>query len=117
MMFDFEKLTVYQKVKDQNKRVLSLIYGSGKIDRSSRDQWKRSTLSVALNIAEASGRVGKSEKKYFYAVARGSVCECVAILDALFSIEKVDSRLYQEIYGNYEEISKMLLALYRSVGK
>jgi four helix bundle protein len=90
-MFDFERLKVYQKVKHQNKRVLSLIYGSSSMDKYSRDQWKRCTLSVALNIAEATGRVGKSEKKYFYTVARGSVCECVAILDALSSIGVVSS--------------------------
>ena len=116
-MFDFEKLKVYQKIKDQNKRVLKLISGSREIDQYSRDQWKRCTLSVALNIAEATGRIGKSEKKYFYAVARGSVFESVAILDALTSIGIVDNRTSQELYINYEEISKMLLALYRSVGK
>ena len=116
-MFDFEKLEVYQKVKDQNKRILKLIYRSNNIDHYLRDQWKRCTLSIALNIAEATGRVGKSEKKYFYAVARGSVFECVAILDALTGIGVIENSLSEELYHNYEQISKMLWALHKSVGR
>ncbi len=114
-MFDFEKLTVYQKTKSQNARILKLIYQSKEIDPYIKDQWKRATLSVALNIAEGCGRVGKSDKKYFYTVARSSVYECVAILDVLRVSELIELDVLREIYMDYEQISKMLLALYRSV--
>ena len=116
-MFDFEKLTVYQKIKVQNTRILKLIYRRKDIDPYLKDQWKRATLSVAINIAEGTGRVGKSEKKYFYAVARSSVHECVAIVDILKSAELLELELLDELYKGYEEVSKMLLCLYRSVGK
>ena len=114
-MFDFEKLEVYQKARAQNVIILKLIFRSGRFDRYFRDQWKRATLSITLNIAEATGRIAKREKKYFYTVARASAFECVAILDAAKDIGLVDSGLAEELYNNYEQISKMLLALIRSV--
>ena len=116
-MFDFEKLLVYQKVKSQNTRILKLIYRQKDFDPYLKDQWKRATMSIAINIAEGVGRVGKSEKKYFYSVARSSVHECVAIIDILRSAELLEEEFLDEAYSGYEEMSKMLLALHRSVGK
>ncbi|MDF1565824.1 MAG: four helix bundle protein [Deltaproteobacteria bacterium] len=47
-----------------------------------RDQLQRASLSIALNIAEGTGRVGKDRLK-FYRIARGSACETGALLDAI----------------------------------
>lgn len=47
------------------------------------DQFKRASLSIALNIAEGSGKVDRKEQTRFYKISRGSANESTAILDAL----------------------------------
>jgi len=62
-----------------------------------RDQLHRASTSIALNIAEGSGRLAPADKARFYVIARGSTTECVAILDLVEASvaalpERVDRR-------------------------
>jgi four helix bundle protein len=114
-MFDFEKLEVYQVVKSQNLKVLTFISKSNLIDIYVKDQWKRASFSIMLNLAEGTGRMSVQDKKHFYTMARGSVFECAAILDIVHEMEQIDNEFYQDIYNGYEQSSKMLLAMYRSM--
>ena len=114
-MFDFEKLEVYQVVKSQNLKVLTLISQSTLIDLYIKDQWKRASLSILLNLAEGTGRMSVQDKKHYYTMARGSVFECAAILDVLHEMKLVEEDFYVELYAGYEQCSKMLLAMYRSM--
>ena len=116
-MFDFEKLDAYQVVKQLNTKVLLFISKSSDIDPYLIDQWKRATLSMMLNLAEGTGRMTKNDKRHFYTIARGSVFESVAILDMLLSLDKVDEKTFEEFYLGYEQVSKMLLAMYRSMSE
>ena len=54
-----------------------------------RDQLRRASTSVPLNIAEASGKTGSADRARFHAIARGSALECAAILDVLLLFEAV----------------------------
>ena len=45
------------------------------------DQLKRASASVALNLAEGSGRQSPGDTKRFYHIAFGSLRECQAILE------------------------------------
>ena len=114
-MFDFEKLEVYQVVKSQNLKVLSLISQSTLIDIYIKDQWKRASLSILLNLAEGTGRMSVQDKKHYYTIARGSVFECAALLDVLHGMAVIEEEKYTELYAGYEQSSKMLLAMYRSM--
>jgi four helix bundle protein len=113
-MFDFEKLDVYQVVKDQNLKVLHFLEKNKELDRYLMEQWKRASLSIFLNLAEGTGRMADSEKKQFINIARSSVYESVAILDLLKSMSVIDDNTFQELYDGYEKSSKMLLGMYRS---
>ena len=113
-MFDFEKLEVYQQIKKLNIEILTLLNKNKELDLYLKDQLKRATLSVALNLSEGTGRMTPADKKRFYVIARSSVYECVAILDILKETNKAFADRYDEFYSDYEKISKMLLGMYRS---
>jgi four helix bundle protein len=79
--FDHERLEVYQ-------RALALVAACDVIRRSFpsgygslADQLDRSSVSIALNIAEGAGEFARREKARFYRIARRSATESAAILD------------------------------------
>jgi four helix bundle protein len=113
-MFDFEKLEVYGKAKKLNNSISSFL-GSKKIDRVTHDQLRRASFSIMLNIAEGSGRFTKPDKRNFYIIARGSIFECVAILDYLKDQTVISNREFETYYLYLEEISKMLFSLIKNL--
>ncbi len=113
-MFDFEKLIVYQKAKEYNKKVAGFLYES-KIDRVTHDQLRRASFSILLNIAEGTGRFTKPDRRNFYVISRGSVFECVAIFDYMHDMGVIDSKLFDVFYNLLEELSIMLFTLIKSL--
>jgi four helix bundle protein len=109
-MFDFQKLSVYQKAKDVNKQVIEII-ADNSFDRHVNDQLKRASFSILLNLAEGSSRFSSADRRRFMVMSRGSAFECVAVLDFLREVECIDVRVYNDLLGRYEEISKMLYSL------
>ena len=91
-----EKLDVYQK----SIQFLTLSCDAlnamprGYADLS--DQLKRASLSVPLNIAEASGRTGSRDNAKHFAIARGSALECGAIFDACKAMQIIDDRVFSD---------------------
>lgn len=112
-MFDFEKLDVYQLVKDLNVKVLNFLPNS-QLDDYFKNELKKSTLSIVLNLAEGTGRRTFSDKRYFYTRARSAVFESIAMLDVLKSLGKISETEYNEFYTLYEQASKMLLGMVKS---
>ena len=75
-----------------------------------QDQIKRASTSIPLNIAEGTGKLTVQDKKKFYAIARGSAQECLAILDVIDALEiKIDET--KETRPRLESITKMLSKL------
>ena len=113
-MFDFEKLDLYQELKKLNLMAYQTIRGMKNSDPYIVDQWKRASLSSVLNLAEGTSRMTPADKKHYYAIARGSIFECVAILELVYNLGEIDKDLYDTFYAGYEKVSKMLLGMYRS---
>jgi len=115
VVFDFEKFPVYKLALDYAREAEALLLQLD-LPKNSRiaDQLSRASLSIALNVAEGAGRYGKADKKHFYITARGSVFECVAILDILFAKAKIDQAIHAKQYVILEELSKMLSGLINS---
>ncbi|MEA1879009.1 MAG: four helix bundle protein [Bacteroidota bacterium] len=113
-MFDFEKLDLYQELKQLNLMVYQTIPGLKDLDSYVIDQWKRASLSSVLNLAEGTGKMTPNDKKHYYTIARGSVFECVAILEMAHRLGHIDESLFDIFYAGYEKVSKMLLGMYRS---
>ena len=112
MAFDFEKLLVYQKAVDFADHVCidteQVRPGYGFLV----DQLNRAALSISANIAEGNGRFTKADRRNFFGIARGSVQECVPLLELarrrglLLTPEDHASLKY-----NLEEIARMLSGL------
>lgn len=118
MSFQFEKLEVYQKSLEWVERAEELCeLAKGKVTYTFLDQFSRASLSVPLNIAEGNGRWHKGDKKQFFWVARGSVFECVPILQIMRRKGIVDGSQYAEYYESLDVMAKMLTNLVKSVEK
>ena len=116
-MFDFEKLDIYQVLRDLNNRVFTFLNEDKKIDPMVRDQWKKASQSSVLNLAEGTGRMITSDKKHFLTISRGGIFESVALMQMVFDLGQIEAKLYEELYEKYEQASKMLLGMYRSYDK
>jgi four helix bundle protein len=82
MSFLFEKLEVYQRAVNLAERVTVLtksFLAQGHYHLV--DQLRRASLSISLNIAEGNGRWHIKDRKNFWWIARGSVFECVPLLE------------------------------------
>jgi len=113
-MFDFEKLNVYKKAKELNKEVISFLRSSKSTDSYIRDQLKRASISTVINIAEGSGKFSRADKRNFYIISRGSVYECVSLLELILEDNLMSQEQFNDFYRKHEEISKMLLGLINS---
>ncbi len=113
-MFDFEKLDVYTKAKELNKEILKFLKENKQIDSYLRDQLRRASISVVINIAEGSGKFSKADKKNFYTTARGSVYECVSLFEIIFEENQINKARFDNFYQKLETVSKMLLGLINS---
>ncbi len=118
MVFTFEKLEVYKKslilIENVEKIVCKI---KGKVSYSLIDQLQRAALSNSLNIAEGNGRHHKKDKLNFFYISRGSMFECVPIIQVLKSRELISEDEYEELYLNIEVLSKMISGLINSIEK
>jgi len=73
-----------------------------------KDQLNRASSSIALNLAEGSGKPSKLEKKRFYSIAFGSLRETQSII-RLLEVEN------EQLHDRLDHLAAMLYKLvYRS---
>ena len=116
-MFDFEKLSVYSKAKEFNRQIQRDILSIDSLEKNIKDQLRRASLSIVLNIAESTSRFSDADKRNFYVIARGSLIECIAILDLIKDDLIIRNELYLEFYNKGEELSKILYTLIKGLEK
>jgi four helix bundle protein len=108
----FKNLVAYQQAKELNRHCLSIIRNNGgKLPLYFKDQLGRAALSVALNIAEGSGRSTAKDQKHFFIMANGSLREVEALLDMLHLFTAAPAAPFEEINALLEHISKLLRGL------
>jgi four helix bundle protein len=81
MPFAFEKLLVYQNAIDFANAVCTATRDFPRGYYFLVDQLNRAALSIAANIAEGNGRFTKADRRNFFGIARGSVQECMPLLE------------------------------------
>ena len=112
MAFIFEKLIVYQKSLELVEEIEKLRRErERKIPHALMDQLFRACLSIPLNIAEGNGRWHKGDKRNFFWIARGSVFECVPLVQLLQRSQFISEGEYTALYARLEELSKMVTGL------
>jgi four helix bundle protein len=80
-----------------------------------RDQQRRASLSIALNIAEGSGRFSQKDRRNFFVVARSSVFEVAAIFDILSDASQIGREEFEKFYQEADELSRIMLSLIKKL--
>ncbi len=114
-MFPFEKLDVYNKSFSAHQKAHNYLNLNKNLPSYLRNQYGRASLSIMLNIAEGSGRSTEKDRRGFLINARGSVFECVAIIDLLLAQKEVSEEFQTELKSSYEEISRMLFTMIKNL--
>lgn len=111
MTFAFEKLLVYQKAVDFADAVCQATEQFPRGYGFLVDQLNRAAVSIAANIAEGNGRFTKPDRKHFFGIARGSVQECVPLLELALRRKLLNEQDHLVLKDSLEEIARMLSGL------
>jgi four helix bundle protein len=115
LMFDFEKLVVYQRSKTFHLEITRWLVSNQVVDSVTRDQLRRASLTIALNIAEGSGRFSQKDRGNFFVVARSSVFEVAAIFDILKDASRIAQPDFEKFYLEADELSRILFTLIKKL--
>jgi four helix bundle protein len=111
MAFMFENLQVYQKAVDFAEQTCTLTESFPRGYYFLVDQLNRAALSIATNLAEGNGRFTKPDRKNSFTIARGSVQECVPLLEIAHRRGFISATDHLATKEALEEISRMISGL------
>mgnify|MGYP002814444043 CR=1 FL=1 len=111
----FENLGVYQKAIDFADKTMRLAETFPRGYYYLSDQLNRAALSIATNIAEGNGRFTKADRKHFFVIARGSVQECVPLLELANRRGLIDKTMHNQSREELETLAKMLSGLIKGI--
>lgn len=115
MRFNFEKLDVYKKANEFISEIYLLTKSYPKEEIFAlTSQFRRAAISIALNIAEGSAKTKKDFMR-FLGMSRGSVFECIAILEISLRQKYINEKEFQNFKNKLAELSRMLSGLKKSI--
>ena len=117
MTFAFENLIVYQKAVDFADKVSALTEQFPRGYGFLADQLNRASLSIAANIAEGNGRFTKADRRNFFGIARGSLHECVPLLEMAHRRQLAGEHEHSQLKQDMEEVARMLSGLITGLEK
>jgi len=79
------------------------------------DQLRRSSVSIASNVAEGSGRSTKKDFAHFIAIANGSACELETQIIIAYRIDFINKVELECLNNSIVRIRKMLARLRKSM--
>jgi four helix bundle protein len=116
VLFDHEKLVVYQRSLDFIEWVTPLLEALPKT-LAVHNQLDRASTSVSLNIAEGNGKFTSPDKFKYFDIARGSAVECAACHDVLVRKKKLEAGPAFAGKTILREVVSMLVGLLKHFGE
>lgn len=111
---EHEKLLAYDKALDVAALLDALAQGIPDRRGDLKDQLRRASASVPLNLAEGAAEFSSAEKARFYRLSRRSAAECSAILDLLDRLGRADPGR-ESARKALAEVASMLTAMVKAV--
>ncbi|MBI4994656.1 four helix bundle protein [Candidatus Peregrinibacteria bacterium] len=113
--FRFERLRVYHQAKELHMKIV--LYTKNFLRESFylKDQIRRSSLSVVLNIAEGSGKQSTKEQNRFFEHSFASISETVAAIDIAIDSKLIVQSVGKELMLQYQGLRNQLGALCKSL--
>lgn len=115
----YKNLIVYKKAKSLTLD-LAHYYADKKLGWTEKyfvDQLIRAAASIGANLAEGYGRLYKLDYRRFVSISRGSSFELEYWVDLVKEVRPQDEKILLRTVGPNTEISKMLTAMMKSLGK
>lgn len=117
MGFNFEDLDVYNKAIDVVNDIYLLTKDFPKEEMFGLTrQLRRAAVSIPSNIAEGSAR-SKKDFSRFIDIARGSLLECVTMLQISFKQCYINNENLSDLKNKLTDLSKMLSGLKKSINR
>jgi four helix bundle protein len=113
--FAFEKLLVYQKSVGLAEAVCVATRNFPRDYRFLANQLNRAAVSVAANLAEGNGRFSIADRRRFFGIARGSMQECVPLLEIAERRGVLPPSTRADLRTQLEEVSRMMSGLIKSL--
>ena len=107
----FENLVVYQKAVDSADQIASHTESFPRGYYFLVDQLNRAAPSIATNLAEGNGRFTKPDRKHFFTISRGSVQECVPLLEIAARRGFIPASDHLSLKSKLEEMARMISGL------
>ena len=105
----FEDIKAWQNARKLNKEIYAVTsQGDFAKDFALKDQLRRASISIMLNIAEGFARHTHKEFIQFLYVAHGSAAEVQAALYIALDQNYINQSKFKELYQDTEQISKMI---------
>ena len=114
----FEEFPVYKKGLELIKEINVLCYKvKGGQFSFLKNQIRRASSSIILNIAEGSTKWNKKDKMNFYRISQASTNECLAAVDLFLAFELINNECAQPIKDRLQDIALDLQALKMNILK
>lgn len=105
----FQQLIVWQKAQNFVKSVYLSTRTFPDFERFGlSSQFQRAAVSIAANIAEGYGRLGKNDKLHFLNYAQGSLEECRCYIILSCDLNYIDESQYQSLTQEIQGLSVFL---------
>jgi len=117
MPFMFENLDVYQRAVDLADCIITHTKDAPRGFGFLTDQLNRAALSISTNLAEGNGRFTKADRRHFFTIARGSVQECVPLIELARRHDLVPPADHDPLRDELEQISRMISGLINGLDK